>query len=495
MWDTKYRPLRFTDVLGQEGHVEVLKARLRKGSGLDTSYIFWGGHGQGKTTLARIHARALLCQQLKEDQEPCNECDNCLGILNGNSEAYVEQDAASRGTVDTIRGIVDDLPFMVQGAPKRIYVFDEAHRMTKEAQDVLLKPIEDKKMVGMFCTTEPEKIRGPIRSRCEEYPIRKVTREQIAARMKWVLEQEKVEFEDDAIFTVVDQCGGHVRDVLNRLEMIGQMGPISLEAVRAFLNLGMVSVYYEILLALGEPAKALALVEHACDRVAPEEVATGLAEAAMNSYRFAYGMYADFSLADRKLGEAVHKMYGDTTVQLADYFLQTYKPSKVGLLCDVIRCAKGVPAPSVGRSASPPVVVAVSAPPTVTVPMAAPPPTKPSTPEPVAPAGELPKAVAAPAAAAPEPAKASPVTPSEKLRPDGKGSLGTSDQLALTDLDHKAIKDQHPRGAQRKPEGNGRHQKVEGGPPMDLLPHSQWRHEFEEAWRGAHPNIGNTNGG
>lgn len=128
MWDIRYRPLNFRDVLGQEGTVKVLQAQLRGGTALDTSYIFEGGAGQGKTTLARILARALLCQNLDKNSpepEPCNECDNCKDILNETSMAFVEKDAASNGTIDQIRAIVDGLPFAVLGAPKRIYLFDE----------------------------------------------------------------------------------------------------------------------------------------------------------------------------------------------------------------------------------------------------------------------------------------------------------------------------------------------------------------------------------
>jgi len=186
MWDTKYRPLRFSEVLGQEGPVQVLQSRLRQGTALDTSYIFSGGHGQGKTSLARILARALICQDL-QDAEPCNQCDNCKAILNESSPAFVEMDAASRGTVDNMRGIVDNLAFIVVGAPIRIYLFDEAHRMSKDAQDVLLKPLEDKRMIGIFCTTEPEKLREAIKSRCETHPIRRVLRDEVLGRMRHVL--------------------------------------------------------------------------------------------------------------------------------------------------------------------------------------------------------------------------------------------------------------------------------------------------------------------
>jgi DNA polymerase III, delta subunit len=116
----------FADVLGQKGTVQLLKARLRNGTALDTSYIFSGGSGQGKTTLSRIYARAMLCENLdRSDPEPCNQCESCVSILNDSSVAFSEQDAASQGGIEQIRRIVDSLPFAVVGAAKRIYLFDE----------------------------------------------------------------------------------------------------------------------------------------------------------------------------------------------------------------------------------------------------------------------------------------------------------------------------------------------------------------------------------
>lgn len=357
MWDIKYRPVKFSEVLGQDGNAHLLKSRLQNGSAFDTSYIFAGGHGQGKTTLARIYARAMLCLDRGKDPEPCNQCDNCISILDGDPGAFSERDAASQGTIEHIRSIVDELPFSILNAPKRIYLFDEAHRMSPGAQDVLLKPIEEKKMVGVFCTTEPEKIRGPIRSRCEEYTIRKVTREDVLGRMRSVLERESVEFTDDAILIVIDHSGGHVRDVLNKLEMISQIGPITVENVREHLKLGVVSTYYEILLALSEPKKAIELVEQACERVSSEEVAAGIAEAAMNSYRLANGMFADFVYVDRELGHKVWSAYGAHVVRFADWFLRTRYPTSIGLIRDIVVLSES-PNYTPPKGAPPPVVFA-----------------------------------------------------------------------------------------------------------------------------------------
>ena len=468
MWDTRYRPLKFGDVLGQSGTVQLLKARLAKGTALDVSYIFAGGHGQGKTTLARIHARAMLCQNLdKADPEPCNECDNCLDVLNGQPGAYVEQDAASGGTIDNIRAIVDDLPFAIFNAPKRVYVFDEAHRMSRDAQDVLLKPLEEKKMVGVFCTTEPEKIRGPIRSRCEEYAIRKITREDVLERMNKILDAEGVEHEDDGVLTVIDYSGGHVRDVVNRLEMIAQMGRVNLDNVREYLHLSVVSTYYEVLLALGTPKRAIELVEGLCERVSPEDVSAGLAEAAMNTFRLKHGMFADFVYVDKSLGQRLYDAYGDNVVKLAEHFLRQRYTSKVSLLCDVLRLSGGIPTTSAPVAA--PVLV-------VAAPSVSPPPIQ------TAPAPTAPVLPSAPPPAANSTAKPSP-TGKGVVRHDGIGNRGSADIAALTDCDDRGVPRQRPRGRDHAPMSLN-FTGVEEADGHQILTPEEWRREFELTWPG-----------
>jgi DNA polymerase III subunit gamma/tau len=458
MWDVKYRPKKFSDVLGQPGIVQVLKARLKNGTALDTSYIFSGGHGIGKTTLSRILARALLCHDLQPEGEPCNQCDNCRDILSETSHAFQELDAASSGTIDNVRSMVESLPFAVQGAAKRIILFDEMHRMSRDSQDVLLKPIEDKRLVGIFCTTEPTKIRATIQSRCEEFTLRPITREDILARMKRVLEQEGVTYDEDAVNIVIDYSGGHVRDVLNRLEMMGQLGEITQESVREYLNLSVVSLYYEILLSLGDPAVSLRLVDQAVDRVGADQVTSGLAEAAMSSYRLAHKMHSDFVYADRKLAVKVYEVYGDAVVQLARYFLRDRKVTAPGLLCDVVLCAGGVPS-AVAESTSQVVVNAPqSAPVSVSLPEA---PTAPTASNPVS---EPTSAVAA-------------VSGSETLKPEKVPAPATR---TLTSLDHKAISPDMPRGS--CPEEPLVIPKGTSDRANDLLTPAEWRQAFQKLY-------------
>lgn len=365
MWDVRHRPLRFSDVIGQEGVVALLKARVARKEALDTSYVFAGLHGTGKTTIARILARAMLCTDLQEGPEPCNKCENCQDILNEVSPAFQELDAASRGSMDNVREIVDELGFSIHGAAKRIVLFDEMHRMSPGAQDVLLKPIEDKRMVAILCTTEEKKIRNTIRSRCDPHSFRKITSEGIFKRMEYVLQQEKVEYEPDAVRIVIDYSGGHVRDVIKRLEMVAKLGPITIAAVREYLSLGEVSVYYETLLSLDNPARMIEILEGLCSQVAPEEVSTGLAEAAMNTYRLKHKMSVDFVFADRELAQKVHEKLGDSVTALARFFLHMRSNSKVALMCDILALVESGGVPPETFTLGPKIVVQATAPVTV----------------------------------------------------------------------------------------------------------------------------------
>jgi DNA polymerase III subunit gamma/tau len=505
MWDIKYRPLKFTDVLGQDGAVQLLKARLRKETLLDTSYIFAGGHGQGKTTLARILARAILCHNLnKVDAEPCNVCDSCQAILNEEPSAYEERDAASGGTIGIVRQILDDLPFTPpMGAKKRVYLFDETHRMPATSQDALLKAVEDKRLVALFCTTEAEGIRGPIRSRCEEYTIRKITREDVLGRMRYVLKTEGVAFEDDAVLVVIDHSGGHVRDVLNKLEMISQMGAITLDTVRQYLQLGTVTTYYEILLALGNSKLAIELVERACERVPPDEVAAGIAEAAMNSFRLMNKMPADFAYVDKQRADQVYQRFGLATLKLAEFFLRGRAVTRIGLTCDVLSLAEsgGVP-PIVTGTSAPPLVLQIAAPVAAAALHKA---AEVSAVEStraeeikIAVLGAaqqvITEAVAQQAAVAPPAQQAAPVQQTAqppktngaggngKLRSDGIGSLGSGDPLAMTEVDHNGVPQTHPRRTGVSPSPVVLAFNSQKDDDQSSLSWEAWKREFARTW-------------
>jgi DNA polymerase III subunit gamma/tau len=430
------------------------------------------------TTSARILAKAILCEQLEKgspNPEPCNECDNCVTITDGASAAYTEQDAASHGTIDHIRSIVEDLPFAIMGAAKRIYCFDEMHRMSAGAQDVLLKPMEEKKLLAIMCTTESEKIRGPIRSRCEEYTIRKATREELLGRMKWVLDQEKVKHEDDAVLAVIDHAGGHVRDILNRLEMVAQIGEVSIEAVREYLNLGSVALSYEILLALTEPRQVIELVDKLLGRMSPDDVAASLAESALATFRLANGLITDLVYVDRNLAQKVYEKYGLHVLKLAEHFTRMRVGSKAMLLTEILCLSQAG-----GRVQEVPATVLVAAAPAsiqaapLEAPAAQPPPATPSQEA----LGQT-KPVTAPPPAA-SPAKPSSKPPIVAGYANGVGPIGV-DPLALGELDHMVVPVDLPRNSKVRKDTPLSFESKQESDFMHMTP-GEWAALFKRFW-------------
>jgi DNA polymerase III subunit gamma/tau len=476
-WDLTYRPLRFVDVLGQKGAVEVLKARLQNGTAFDASYIFAGGSGQGKTTLARIFARAMLCEARQEDGEPCNACEACLAVLDGTSHAFVERDAASQGSVEDARAIVSELPFAVPGAPKRIYLFDECHRMSRDAQDALLKPLEEGRFVGMFCTTEPEKIRPAIRGRCEPYTIRKVTPEEVGQRLASILQMEGVHYDPEALQVVVDVSGGHVRDAIKRLEGVAQLGSVTLERTKDHLNVGLASTYYEILLQIASDVpSALASLDAVLDRVTAEEASQGLAEAAINSFRLAHQMAADFTYVDRNLARLVYERFEAGTASIAEFFLRSRQTSPIGLVCDLVSLAQGF-----GKGLPPPVPSDDPAPLPPVIPVRRVESVHSPTPLPETP--RLPEAKPEP----PPPPPPPPVRLAPGGRSDGVGNLG-HDPYALTDHDAHVVPSDLPKRSKGPvaPLDFYDGPKTSGG--KRILTPGEWRRVFDDFIRlGAAP--------
>ena len=257
--DTKYRPIRYRDVVGNVGIVEVLKGIVGSGRGRNQSYIFSGLWGGGKTTLSRILARALVCDS-PVSGEPCDKCFNCESALKGESDAIVEFDAASKSTKADIQGLLESLEYSSFSGKRRVYIIDEAHAIGSSAADALLKSLEEnvpgsneKKMVCIFCTTEVEKIRGAIKSRCAPvFTIKASSVIEIADRLEYVCKEEGVEYERRALELISEASESHIRDCLKSLEGVGAMGGVTVENVRKYLHMERNDNICDILLSVGD---------------------------------------------------------------------------------------------------------------------------------------------------------------------------------------------------------------------------------------------------
>ncbi|CAL9484213.1 hypothetical protein SUDANB121_03118 [Nocardiopsis dassonvillei] len=218
----KYRPATFAEVRGQEHVTEPLRQALRSGR-INHAYLFSGPRGCGKTTSARILARSLNCAQ-GPTPDPCGECDSCVALApdGGGSIDVIEIDAASHGGVDDARDLRERAFFAPVSSRYKVYIIDEAHMVTREGFNALLKLVEEPPphLKFVFATTEPEKVIGTIRSRTHHYPFRLIPPSTLRELMEDLLEQEKVPYDPAALPLVVRAGAGSARDTLSVLDQL-----------------------------------------------------------------------------------------------------------------------------------------------------------------------------------------------------------------------------------------------------------------------------------
>src|SRR5271163_2772795 len=238
----KYRPQKFSDVIGQEHVTRTLQNAIAQ-ERIAHGYIFSGHRGIGKTTVARILAMALNCRSNSNDKpltEPCGVCDSCTEIRNGNSVDVIEIDAATNRGIDEIRELREAARYRPARDRFKIYILDEAHQITDAAFNALLKTLEEPPdhVIFMMATTQPEDIPQTIRSRCQHFSFRAVKFDDIMRQLRDIVTKEKIPADEDALALLAEAGDGSLRDALSILDqaIASTSGHLTLDSVRSLIG-------------------------------------------------------------------------------------------------------------------------------------------------------------------------------------------------------------------------------------------------------------------
>lgn len=251
----KYRPSTFKSVVGQHALVNTLKNAVKSGR-LAHSYLFCGQRGVGKTTMARIFAKAINCEHLTADGEPCNECESCRAFNEQRSLNIIELDAASNNSVDDIRQLTDQVLVPPVTGRYRVFIVDEVHMLSAAAFNAFLKTLEEppKYVIFILATTERQKILPTILSRCQKYDFQRITPSDIAEQLKYVADHEGYTTEPEALNVIAQKADGAMRDALSIFDQVAaaSMGNITYRAAIDNLNVLDYDYYFRLVDAFAD---------------------------------------------------------------------------------------------------------------------------------------------------------------------------------------------------------------------------------------------------
>ena len=245
----KYRPMNFDSVIGQSALTTTLKNAVKSGK-LAHAYLFCGPRGVGKTTCARIFAKAINCEHPREDGESCNDCESCKAFNEGRSYNIFELDAASNNSVENIKALMEQTRIPPQVGRYKVFIIDEVHMLSTAAFNAFLKTLEEppSHVIFVLATTEKNKILPTILSRCQIYDFERMTVNNTVNHLKMVAEKEGITYEDQALEVIAEKADGGMRDALSIFDQAASFcqGDITYQKVIEDLNVLDTENYFKI---------------------------------------------------------------------------------------------------------------------------------------------------------------------------------------------------------------------------------------------------------
>lgn len=328
-----YRPTTFDadELVGQEHVSRTLKSAIRQGR-LAHAYLFCGPRGTGKTSTARLLAKAANCLYPDPDRRPCNECESCRAVIEGRTLDIVEIDAASNRGIDEIRALRDTVQIAPAQLKYRFYIIDECHQLTPAAWNAFLKTLEEPPPHAKFvlCTTEPEKLLDTVASRCQRFDFHRIGVSAIVALMRRICGQEGLAVTDEALEAIARQATGSARDALSLLDTLASYGTsgegITLDTVRNVLGAGSNERVLAVVdaLAANDIGAGIVAVNAAAEVGVEPGVLAGQIVAALRALLYAaYGVSGVAELADAALIERLPRFAAPELAYMTKLFSQT----------------------------------------------------------------------------------------------------------------------------------------------------------------------------
>ncbi len=279
----KYRPQGWAEVIGQDHIVQTLKNAI-VADRVGHAYLFAGPRGTGKTTLARLLAKAVNCLNEDKAKRPCNECENCKAVNENRFLDLIEIDAASNTSVDDVRDLRDKINFTPSQGKYKIYIIDEVHMLSTAAFNALLKTLEEPPPHAIFvlATTEIHKIPATVLSRCQRHEFRRVPVDEIVGQLKSIVKAEKIQADEDALAAIARQAGGGMRDAISLLDQLASTGTkITLQLTQTVLGTATSQTVLDLIASIrdNEAGRGLETIHRALDAGAdPRSLARQIVE-------------------------------------------------------------------------------------------------------------------------------------------------------------------------------------------------------------------------